>query len=122
MAQAAPVLLPLRRGGAEGTGPMQEHPAPSVLTHTQQMALTGGEDMREKLTSICPDANTIYIRGICIKKEFEQLLVLPTACLLPLLRLLLIFRHEGRAEIGTLHPKPVLCVRHSLRETVVCIF
>lgn len=91
MAQAAPPLLPLRRGGAEGSGPTRGHPAPSVLLPTQQMALTGGADMREKVTSISPDANTIYIREICIMKEFGQLLVLATACLLPLLRLLLYF-------------------------------
>lgn len=80
MAQAAPVLLLLRQGGAEGTGPTQGHPAPSVLAHTQQMALTEGEDRRGKLTSISPDANTMSIRGIWIRKEFGQLLVLATAC------------------------------------------
>lgn len=47
MAQAAPSLLPLRRGGAEGTGPTQGHAAPSVLAHTQQMALTGGKICEE---------------------------------------------------------------------------
>lgn len=88
----------------------------------QHMALTGGEDMRGKLNSIRLDADTIYIRGIWIKKEFWQFLVLATGCLLPLLRLLLIFRQKGRAKIGPLHPKPVLCIRRSLRETGVCIF
>lgn len=34
---------------------------------------------------------------------------------MPLLRLLLIFRCEGRPKTGPLHPKSVLCVRHSLR-------
>lgn len=46
--------------------------------------------MRGRLTSVSADANITYIRGICIKKSFRQLLVLATICLSPLLRLLLI--------------------------------
>lgn len=72
--------------------------------------------MRGRLTSVSADANITYIRGICIKKSFRQLLVLATTCLSPLLRLLLTFRHEGRAKIRLLHPKFALCVRHSLRD------
>lgn len=48
MAQAVSALLPLRRGGVEGSGPMQGHPAPSLLAHTSQMALTGGSKYARK--------------------------------------------------------------------------
>lgn len=48
MAQAASALLPLRRGGVEGSGPMQGHPAPSLLAHTSQMALTRGSKYARK--------------------------------------------------------------------------
>lgn len=79
------------------------------------MAPKGGVNTEQKLTGVNPDANITSTRGILLGKSLGNLCFWHLHIYCPYQRLLFIFRYEGKVETGTLDPKPVLCVRQSLR-------